>query len=74
MREQNAINECTCPEVYFGPNPSGSKNWNPDCPEHGEDSVWYRTEGQEHYRKQSERAVEMQRLAREARRKAREGE
>lgn len=33
---------CNCPEVYAGVYPTGSKNWSPRCPEHGEETAWLR--------------------------------
>ena len=56
--------ECLCPEVKVGGQPTGSRNWNPKCPVHPWD---------EHLQAQADRAVEWQRKAAEARRKAREG-
>lgn len=49
---------CTCGEVKVGGVPTGHFNWNPDCPVHPWD---------EHLQAQNDRAVAMQRLAREAR-------
>lgn len=50
--------ECKCPEVKVGGKPTGSYNWNPDCPVHPWD---------ENLQAQSDRAVEWQRRAAEAR-------
>ena len=51
---------CKCATVYVGPTPVG-KNWNPDCPDH----PW-----NDRLQAQADRAVEMQRKAAEARRRA----
>ena len=56
--------ECTCPVVKVGGHPSGSKNWNPDCPVHPWD---------ERLQAQADRAVEWQRRAAEARKTRHEG-
>jgi hypothetical protein len=56
--------DCRCAIVKVGGKPTGSRNWNPDCPVHPWD---------ERLQAQSDRAVEMQRRAREAR-KAAKGE
>jgi hypothetical protein len=53
---------CKCATVYIGNQPV-SKNWNPDCPEHPWD---------ERLQAQADKAVEVQRKAAEARRKARQ--
>jgi hypothetical protein len=53
---------CRCPMVKIGGKPTGSRNWNPDCPVH----PW--TDAMQ---AQADRAVEMQRRAREARKAAR---
>jgi hypothetical protein len=52
---------CTCAEVKVGGEPTGSKNWNPDCPVHPWD---------ERLQAQADRAVEWQRRAAEARKNA----
>ena len=52
---------CRCGEVKVGGRPTGSLNWSPDCPVHPWD---------ERLQAQADRAVEMQRLARIARRRA----
>lgn len=49
---------CKCPEVKVGGHPTGSHNWNPDCPIH----PW-----SDELQAQSDRAVEWQRRAAEAR-------
>lgn len=37
---------CTCPYIKLGSEQTDARNWNPDCPEHGTDSEWYRSEAQ----------------------------
>lgn len=32
---------CACPELHVGSDPSGTRNWNPDCVAHGTASSWY---------------------------------
>lgn len=61
-KTKNLAATCLCAEVKVGGRPTGSRNWNPDCPVH----PW-----NEHLQAQADRAVECQRRAREARRKAR---
>lgn len=61
-KTKNLAATCLCAEVKVGGQPTGSRNWNPDCPVH----PW-----NEHLQAQADRAVECQRRAREARRKAR---
>lgn len=59
---------CTCPEVFAGPHPTGSKNWNPDCDAHGVASAWYNSDEQISQRNADrERSLRLQRLAREKR-------
>lgn len=53
---------CRCGIVYAGTTPTGSRNWNPDCPVH----PW-----NDHLQAQADRAVEAQRRAAAARRAAR---
>lgn len=55
--------ECRCGKVHLGDGQIIGRSWNPDCPVH----PW-----NERLQAQNDRAVEMQRLAAEARRKARE--
>jgi hypothetical protein len=62
--DENIIRDllCICAEVRVGGEPTGSKNWNPDCPVHPWD---------EQLQAQSDRAGEWQRRAAEARKRAR---
>ena len=52
---------------------SGARDWSPACPEHGLDSAWYQREGKAHLEASRDRSVELQRQAREARRRAWQG-
>lgn len=38
--------ECTCPHLALGTKVLEQKNWDPDCEEHGTDSVWYTSEAE----------------------------
>lgn len=35
------MNDCTCPFLNIGMKKSESRNWDPDCPEHGLKSDWW---------------------------------
>lgn len=60
---------CRCSKLSIG----NSRNWNPDCPEHGVGTAWYTSPEQVAKRKaQSDRLRDLQKQAREARRRARE--
>jgi len=37
---------CTCGRIKLGSEVTEARNWNPDCPEHGTDSAWYRSDAQ----------------------------
>ena len=37
---------CTCGRIVLGSEATGSRNWNPDCPEHGTESVWWNSDAQ----------------------------
>jgi len=37
---------CTCAHIMLGSERTEARNWNPDCPEHGTESEWYRSEAQ----------------------------
>lgn len=65
--------DCTCPHIYVGSTNTGSREWNPDCPQHGTDSDWYKSPAQvERRRLQSERLRGLQLEAARRRRDARE--
>ncbi len=34
---------CTCAHIWVGSERTDSRNWDPDCPEHGVQSSWYRS-------------------------------
>ena len=65
---------CSCAHVKVGMTVTESRNWNPDCPEHGTQSDWYLSPEQvAKRREQNERLVDLQRRARAARRAAKNG-
>ena len=60
---------CSCGRITIGMTVTESRNWNPDCVEHGTDSAWYNSDTQRAARDaQNTRVIELQRQAREARR------
>lgn len=64
---------CTCKIVYVGGQQTDSRDWSPDCPEHGTESPWWNSPTQIEKRKRdSERLRRLQLQARDARKKARE--
>lgn len=67
MKSPDALARCSCARMQIG----DSRNWNPDCAVHGVSTEWYRSDEQvERRRVQSERLRDLQRQARDARRKA----
>ena len=61
---------CTCSRLKVGGKLTESRNWNPDCTEHGTDSEWYRSPDVVARRdEQRQRTIDLQRRAREARSK-----
>jgi hypothetical protein len=57
---------CTCARMSIG----DSRNWNPDCPEHGVESDWWNSPEQVAKREErNARMRDLQAQAREARRK-----
>lgn len=62
---------CTCANVYLNGSErreTVGKNWNPDCPEHGTESEWWKSPEQvEKRRVQNERLRDLQARARAAR-------
>ena len=65
------MSDCTCGRIMLGSEDSGSRNWNPDCGEHGVDSAWYSDPAVVAKREaQRQRTIDLQMQAREARRKA----
>lgn len=60
---------CRCSKLSIGE----SRNWNPDCPEHGVGTTWYTAPEQVARREaMSKRTRDLQKQAREARRRVRE--
>ncbi len=37
---------CTCGRIVLGSEAADARNWNPDCPEHGTESVWWNSDAQ----------------------------
>jgi hypothetical protein len=37
---------CTCAHVKLGSERTDTRNWDPDCPAHGTESDWWRSEAQ----------------------------
>lgn len=63
---------CTCGRIKVGGRPTASRNWNPDCDDHGVGSEWYNSPEQKAKRAaRSEELRDLQRRAREARAAAR---
>ena len=60
---------CTCSYIKIGTTVSDTKNLNPECSEHGYDSVWYNSP--EQVKKREERSQRLRELY-NARRKAQE--
>jgi len=67
------MNDCRCGRIKIGMEVTESRNWNPDCPMHGLESEWYRSDEQSAKRQeQNDRLRDLQRQAREARARYRE--
>lgn len=66
---------CECGNIAIGLTVTETRNWHPECPEHGIESEWWNSEAQfqERMVRRSE-LIKLQARAREARRKAREGQ
>ena len=65
---------CTCPFLMLGSERTEARNWDPDCPEHGVASAWYRSPEQVALRSaRSRRLRDIQETARLARQLARDG-
>ena len=60
---------CTCSHIKVGTTVTNTKNLNPECPEHGYDSLWFNST--EQVKKREERSQRLRELY-DARRKARE--
>lgn len=66
---------CSCSRIKIGMTVTEQRNWNPDCHEHGTMSKWYHSDEQVAKRQaQRERLLDLQTQAREARRRARDGQ
>lgn len=69
--DDDVADACVCGRVFVGNHDSGSRNWNPDCPEHGTESEWWNSDEQREVRAaMNDRLRVLQRQAREARQKA----
>lgn len=68
LYQEGALVACTCAYLMVGFEPTGSRNWNPDCPEHGLESEWYGCPAQVAKREEDNaRLRDLQQRAREAR-------
>lgn len=68
------MGECTCRRIKVGSEVTEHRNWNHLCSEHGLESEWWKSAEQRAKREeQNQRLRDLQAQAREARRKAREG-
>jgi len=64
---------CTCSRIKIGTTVSDNKNLNPECPEHGYNSVWYNSSEQVKKREErSQRLRELYDTARKARKNVNE--
>jgi hypothetical protein len=64
------MTKCTCSHIKIGTTVSDTKNLNPDCPLHGNESVWYNSPEQVKKRgERSQRLRELYDTARKAREK-----
>jgi hypothetical protein len=64
----NADPKCTCHHIALGLAVTEARDWNRACPEHGTHSAWYRDGGKAYFEARRAYSIEIQRLAREARR------
>lgn len=65
---------CSCAYIRVGSERTTSRNWNPECVEHGLDSTWYNSDEQKKKRsEQSSRLRDLQAKARELRKKSADG-
>lgn len=66
------MDDCLCARVMVGSTDSGSRNWNPDCPAHGVNSMYHNSPERIRQREiNRQRLIDLQRRAAEARRQAR---
>jgi Na+-transporting NADH:ubiquinone oxidoreductase subunit NqrC len=66
--EDPRVPSCTCSRVMAGRSVAGL-NWHEDCEVHGLGTEWYNNEGKAHFEETWNRAIELQKQAREARAK-----
>ena len=59
------MTRCTCRPILLKGEDTGSRNLDPDCPEHGEDSAWYNSPEQIAHR--AERSKRLRDLYQQAR-------
>lgn len=63
---------CICARIKVGMTTTDQRNWNPDCPDHGVDSAWWKSPEQVEKREaDSRRLRDLQMRARAARKAAR---
>jgi len=55
MDSSRAEDVCSCPHLFLDLRETESRNWNPDCPEHGIQSDWYQSEEQKAKREAAQR-------------------
>lgn len=61
------MGECECARVYVGTQLSDNRNWNPDCPQHGIQSAWWKSPEQVMLRRQkADQLADLQAKARAA--------
>lgn len=65
------MSDCSCSRIMVGRWDSGSRNWDPYCPEHGLRSEWWNSDEQTAKRAENNaRLRDLQLRAREARKAA----
>lgn len=66
---------CECGRIAIGLEVTEIRNWHPECPAHGVESEWWNSDEQRQDRaRRRAELVELYARAREARRRAREGQ
>ena len=71
LKQTEMNSTCTCSYIKVGTTVSDNKNLNPECPEHGYNSVWFNSP--EQVKKREARSQRLRELY-DARRKAQEKE
>lgn len=62
------MSDCTCGRIAIGLEVTDlPRNWNPECPEHGERTDWFKGPGGDHMRASQVRSAIAQKRARQAR-------